>query len=151
MVKQIIGNVLEELENTAGSTVKQAGQVVKGVVSDAVGQVSGQSKGGNDNSSDWEQIAGKPMDPAKYNKLQQSDEAKKKKNLEAIRKNLIQALESPPEQEQETPKYIKAKVEKQQQEQKELEEQKKKPPPLAQRVAKGMGGAETRGGWGVGG
>lgn len=153
MKTSIAGGVLEELETTAGSLVKQSGQAVKGIGSDAVGQITGQSKTDHTGTSQWEQIVGKPMDPKQYQKMEQSDEAKKQKNLAAIRRNLQQALESPTssKQDPEPPKYIKAKIEKQQKMQKEFEEQKKKPPPLNVRSAQGMASAETRGGWGVGG
>lgn len=153
MAKNIIGGVLEELETTAGNVVKQAGQAVKGIGSDAVGQVTGQVKGDNKNNnspSDWEQIVGKPMDSTKYQQIKKSKEDEEQKNLAAIRRNLQQALEPLPEK-QEPPKYIKAKIEKQEKMQELQEKQKGKPPPLQVKSAQGMAGAETRGGWGVGG
>lgn len=153
-MKKIIGGLLEELETTAGSVVKQAGQAATGVVSDAGKQIAGKADQGQQMSkqslSPWEQIVGKPMDPKKQQKLMMTDEQKKQQSLNEVRKNLQELLQPPPEK-QETPKYIKAKVEKQQEMQELQKKQKGKPPPLSVRSAIGQSGMETHGGWGVGG
>ena len=153
MVKQIIGGVFEELEKTAGNVVKQAGQAAKGIANDATSQVSGIPKSGDQNkgSSQWEQIVGKPMDPTKFQKMQDDKQVHEEKTKAAIRRNLQALMEPPPKKQQEPPKYIKVQVEKQQKMQEKMEEEKKKPPPLALRKAQGMASAETKGGWGVGG
>lgn len=145
---------MEELEATAGTVMKQTGQAVTGVVSDAGKQIAGNVDQGQQMPkqilSPWEQIVGKPMDPKKQQKLAMTEEQKKQQSLNEVRKNLQELLQPPPQQ-QETPKYIKAKVEKQQEMQELQKKQKGKPTPLSVRSAIGSSGAETKGGWGVGG
>ena len=124
MPNNVLGDVFEELKDTAGSAVSQVNPLK--ILETGISQVTGQNLGqGTDESQQSKQIQ-KQLKSMKVN-----DDQNKQAQMSAIRQNLRTLMQPPPKPQDELPKFISGKagfsLEKIQKQNEEMEKQKKGP------------------------